>query len=390
LDDTYLRKTGTKTPGVAYRRDPLSPPFHCNFIRAQRFTQLSAMLYAAGPPGPARAIPIRYVHVPPVPKPRRTASEEERKAYRARCRRENLSTRAVAILRDVRGELDQQHDARDRVLIVGVDGSYTNKTVLRNLPQRTTLIGRVRKDAKLFYLPGPPDPSARGPKRKYGDPAPTPHALRQDPSVPWQEVKAYAAGKVHTFSVKTIAPVLWKKAGPERPLRLIVIGPVSYRLRKGSKLLYRQPAYLICTDPDLPLDKAVQYYIWRWDIEVNHRDEKQLIGVGEAQVRAPESVDRQPAFAVASYAMLLLAGARAFGTDAVQASLPLPKWRNDKGKVRITTQELLQELRREVWGEALHELTRNYEHFVTAAQGSTKPSQFHLPLPSAVLYGATG
>jgi len=390
LDDTHLRKTGKKTPGVAYRRDPLSPPFHCNFIRAQRFLQMSAMLSAGGPPGPGRALPIRYVHVPPVPKPSRTASEEDWKAYRARCREENLSSRAVGVLRDVRQELDQHHDARNHVLVSAVDGSYTNKTVLKNLPERTTVIGRVRKDAKLFYPPAKRDPSIRGPKPKYGQPAPSPEALRQDPSVPWQEVKAHAAGKVHTFRVKTIAPVLWKKAGYDRPLRLVVIAPVAYRLRKGSKLLYRQPGYLICTDPDLPLDKLVQYYLWRWDIEVNHRDEKQLIGVGQAQVRAPESVDRQPPFAVASYSMLLLAAARAFGMGAVHASVPLPKWRTDREKVRISTQELIQQLRREVWGRALDHLMDNYDHFVTPEQGATKSAQFALPLTSAVLYGATG
>ncbi|MBU0717952.1 MAG: hypothetical protein KJ749_06865, partial [Planctomycetes bacterium] len=57
----------------------------------------------------------------------------------------------------------------------------------------------------------------------------------------------------------------------------------------------------ICTDPDLPLDQLLQHYIWRWEIEVNHRDEKQIIGVGEAQVRGARSVERQPAFAVACY-----------------------------------------------------------------------------------------
>jgi hypothetical protein len=40
LDDTHLKKTGTHIPGVAWRRDPLSPPFHTNLIRAQRFIQL--------------------------------------------------------------------------------------------------------------------------------------------------------------------------------------------------------------------------------------------------------------------------------------------------------------------------------------------------------------
>ena len=71
-----------------------------------------------------------------------------------------------------------------------------------------------------------------------------------------------------------------------KPRRLVVIAPVAYRPRKGSKLLYRQPAYLIRTDPDLSLERLVQYYLWRWDIEVNHRDEKQIIGVGQHNASA--------------------------------------------------------------------------------------------------------
>ena len=34
LDDTSLRKTGRKIPGVGYRRDPMSPPFHVNLVPA--------------------------------------------------------------------------------------------------------------------------------------------------------------------------------------------------------------------------------------------------------------------------------------------------------------------------------------------------------------------
>src|SRR6185369_17695247 len=32
IDDTKLRKTGRKIPGVGWQRDPLSPPFHVNFM----------------------------------------------------------------------------------------------------------------------------------------------------------------------------------------------------------------------------------------------------------------------------------------------------------------------------------------------------------------------
>ena len=197
--------------------------------------------------------------------------------------------------------------------------------MLKGLPERTTLIGRIRKDAKLFYPPRPEDQPARGAKRQYGQSAPAPEELRKDEGTPWQEVSAFAAGKIHRFRAATTAPVQWKAAGSQCLLRLVVVAPVGYRLSKGSKLLYRQPAYLICTDPDLPLAQVLQDYLWRWGIEVNHRDEKQIIGVGQAQVRAPQSANRQPAFAVASYAVLLLAAARTFGTDANQSSLPLPK-----------------------------------------------------------------
>jgi hypothetical protein len=390
LDDTLLKKTGTKIPGVAYRRDPLSPPFQVNLIRAQRFIQLSALLPAGQSPAAGRAIPLRFEHSPSVPKPKRSASTEEWQACQRERRVKNLSTHAVGLFEQMRRELDQRHDARDRLLVVGVDGSYTNKTVLKGLPERTTLIGRIRKDAKLFYPPGNQEQPAVGAKRRYGAAAPTPEQLRQDSAVGWQEVEAFAAGRRHTFRVKTIAPVWWKKAGADRPLRMVVIAPVGYRPRKGSKLLYRQPAYLICSDPELPLDKLLQYYLWRWDIEVNHRDEKQIIGVGQAQVRSPRSVERQPALAVASYAILLLAAARAFGVAATRGALPPPKWQAGRSKPRLSAEELIRQLRSEVWAHAIELLDANSDDFVVPPAATTKSQKLSLPLTAALLYARTG
>ena len=400
LDDTHLRKTGPKIPGVGYRRDPLSPPFHTNLIRVQRFLQMSALVAGGDRPasategsavtGPARGIPIRYDHVPPVAKPRRGASPQDWKAYRQCCRRHNLSTAGVAAIRQTRGALDQKPQDHPRLLVVGTDGSYTNQTVLKGLPSRTTLIGRIRKDAKLFDRPIAPDRPPRGKPRQYGRPAPTPEQLRQDPTVPWQEVRAYAAGTVHAFRVKTIAPVLWAKAGPQRPLRLVVIAPVGYRLHAAGRRLYRQPAYLICTDPNLPLDQVLQYYLWRWDIEVNHRDEKQIIGVGQAQVRSRRSVDRDPAFAVAAYATLLLASIQTYGRPGKEVNGTAPKWRAAKVKSRPTTLDLIQQLRRELWGHALQGIQEHSRHFASPQAGDTKCPEIRPPLPEAVLYATTG
>ena len=75
---------------------------------------------------------------------------------------------------------------------------------------------------------------------------------------------------------------MWRTAGVAQVLQLIVIAPLAYRLRKGSRLLYRDPGFLICTDPDLHPRDIIEAYFQRWDIEVNFREEKTLLGVGQA------------------------------------------------------------------------------------------------------------
>ena len=82
---------------------------------------------------------------------------------------------------------------------------------------------------------------------------------------------------------------------------------------------------MLCTDLVSPIEQLVQASFDRWQIEVNHRDEKDILGVGQAQVRSPQSVPRQPAFMVATYSMILLAALQTFGPgrtrDYVRSSL---------------------------------------------------------------------
>jgi hypothetical protein len=390
LDDTLIRKTGRRIPGVAWRRDPLSPPFQTNLVLGQRFLQIAVCLPNQQPAGSARALPIGFEHVPPLPKPKSSATPEERQAYRRQQRTQNLSTHALKDLGRIRQELDQRHAAAHRRLVAAVDGSFTNQTILKDLPPRTTLIGRIRKDAKFFAPPRLEEQPRVGTKRKYGPPLPTPKQICQDQTLAWQEVTAFAAGRSHSFRVKTLGPVLWKKAGADLPLRLVVIAPLRYRLQKGSKLLYRDPVYLICTDPQMAISEILQDGLWRWDIEVNHRDEKQYIGVGEAQVRSPRSVDRHPALAVASYSMLLLAAARAYGTESPRGRLPSPKWSSPAEKQRLSTLELLRQLRSEVWSYALIESLAHSDDFVTMKAAVTKCPESQLPVASALLYATAG
>jgi hypothetical protein len=105
---------------------------------------------------------------------------------------------------------------------------------------------------------------------------------------------------------------------------------------------------LLTTDLKTSAKRLVQYYFDRWQIEVNHRDEKTLLAVGQAQVWSERSVSRQPAFAVASYSLLLLASLRCSGPGRCAQLHPLPKWRTTSPS-RASFQDVLTRLRKELY-----------------------------------------
>lgn len=382
MDDTLLRKRGRKVEGASWRRDPLGPPFRCNFVWAQRFLEISAVLPEHESPSRARAIPIDLFHSPSLPKPPKNASQDEWQAYRQEKAIHNLSWHAVERLRTLRHELDHDPGGQPRSLIVAVDGSFTNETVLQHLPKRTTLIGRIRKDTKLYALPDP-ESNPQGRKRTYGDRLPTPEQIRQDETIPWQCVSAFAAGKIHNVTIKTLAPVRWRTAGENHDLRLVVIRPVAYRLSQKSRLLYRQPSYLICTDPALPLDQLVQFFVWRWEIESGFRDEKTLVGMEQPQVRILPAVESIPPFFAVAYAFLLLAAHRTEGLQQTLQSI-IPKWRKEDPDKRPSTADLISLLRHQLWGLAIR--TGSFSGFVDPQPSHTKPEKLEPSLDSACFY----
>jgi len=377
MDDTLIRKRGRKVHGTGWKRDPLGPSFCTNFVWGQRFLQVSAALPDPLMAGRARGIPIDLTHAPSPAKPGKRATEEARKEYRAQQQAMKVSSIGASRITALRGQLDR--DDAGRRLIVSIDGGFTNRAVFRNLPHNTVAIGRIRKDAKLFLAPEEETIPRRGRRRWYGTPLPTPEQIRRDESLPWSTVTAFAAGKLHSFEVKTVAPVRWLGSG-DANTRLVVIRPLSYRPRKGAHLLYRNPVYLLCTDPDLPLDRLLQSYLWRWEVELNFRDEKTVIGVGEAQVRTKAAVEAVPAFVVAAYAFLLLSSTE---KNTNEEMLPHPKWRATDPTARQTTARMIGMFRSLLWGKAMGV---NLTDFDVNKGADTKPGLFEKSLPSAVCY----
>ena len=270
IDDTRLRKTGRSIVQAFYQRDPLSPPFHVNLVLGLRFLQASLLvpLHRNAPVG-TRAVPIGFQEVSRVKRPGKKASEEMQKQYREAVKQQNLSRSFVQMGKQLRQELDQAQ-GHDKLLVLAGDGSFCNRTCFGEVPERTVLLARARKDARLCFR-APADS-----RRFYGTQKFTPEQVRKDDSRAWKTTKIFYGGKRRKIRYKEVQAVYWQRGAGQRPLRLIVIAPTPYRKSKSKKLYYRDPAYLLTTDLGSSLKQLLQIYFDRWQIEVNHREEKEI------------------------------------------------------------------------------------------------------------------
>ena len=321
-DFTHLLKSGKHIPHVSCMRDPLSPPFHTNLVYGLRFFQVTVLCPFRDRkpnPLPARSIPIRFDAAPVTKKPGKRASDEEKATYAQAVKERRTSHAARAAIEEVRKDFDEA-GAAGRDLLVALDGGFCNKVFFGKPFDRVKLICRTRKDAVLCLK------SEEKGRRFYSKETFTPESVRQDETISWSEGEFFHGGAFHKIRYKEVKNVLWSKGAGRRFLRLIVIAPTGYRLHSKGKMLYRQPAFLLTDDHETPVEKLIAAYLERWQIEVNHREEKSTLGIGNAQVRNHLSVPRQPAFAVAIYSILLLASLKAYGPERTEDYPPPPKW----------------------------------------------------------------
>ena len=323
LDDTRLRKTGRCIPQAFYQRDPMSPPFHLNLVLGLRFLQASLLvpLHRTTAVG-TRALPIRFQEVSRVKRPGKKATEEMKKQYQEALKKQNLSVSFVEMGQQLRKDLDAAGGA-DKILVLAGDGSFCNRTCFGGIPERSVLLVRARKDARLCF------PAAEGSRRFYDVDKFTPEQVRQDEARAWKTTKIFYGGKRRKVRYKEVQNVYWQRGAGQRALRLIVVAPTPYRKSRSKRLYYREPGYVLTSDLRSSAKQFLQIYFDRWQIEVNHREEKDTLGIGQAQLWNVTSVPKQPVLAVAAYSALLLASLLAFGAERGRHYAELPKWRRN-------------------------------------------------------------
>jgi len=276
--------------------------------------------------------------------------------YRKRqdCRRERRPYRTRSeLMRQMALEATEAFVGRRLVLLV--DGHYATSEMLGNLPERLTVITRLRRDAALHRAAPQRSPRGTGRPRLKGARLPTPEQIAQRARWPWQ---ATAQGR----EVKTLV-TLWYGVAKTHRFRLVV-------LRQDNP---REPyGYFLCADPGWDADAILSAYCRRWSIEITIRDAKQHGGLGECQCRKPPAVDRQHAFTLAMMSLVMAwYMAQGHGTDR---SAMRPWYRHKRGPTFL---DMLAHARRQsvaqrVFGNSprapdMAETDKNILHYLEAA-----------------------
>lgn len=347
VDDTKIKKTGKKIPFVGTYRDPLSPAYHVNLVHGHRILQTSLLLPIYNQremnedklnnlvPS-ARGIPINFINVPTIKKPGKKATEEEVKIYKEEKKNYNLSIVFGETAKKTR-ENYSKLGYKNNIIFIG-DGSFCNKTVFSLKIDKVSIATRCRKDTSLCFE----DISSS--RRFYSEEKFTPQSVFKDEAICWTHATAIMGRQSRPIKYKETKDVFWQRGSGKKRLRLIVIAPYPYRISKKGKFYYRKEAYILTDDQHLSAERIIQMYIDRWEIEVNHRDEKTILGIGEAQLWNEKSVIKQPVQLAAMYSMMILTSLECFGIKRTSDYLPYEKWR--KKSSRPSCNDLINLLRK--------------------------------------------
>jgi hypothetical protein len=336
IDATQIPRTSRTMPGTSWLRHPGTAIFAAGLHRAQRFLHL-AWLPQPSSAGFSRAVPLRFDPAFPakaVPVPQYPPTKE----WEA----------GVAALVWVRTTLDAAGRAEQPVLGLG-DGSYSTASVWARVPERVHLLARCAKNRALFAVPH--TQPARGRRRLYGERHPRPDAwltARRG----WQRAELTVRGRTIPIQYRMAGPCLVKGA-PETPLFLLVVKGSDPR--RGRK---RRPATFwlvnaIADDTERwmlpwPVEHLLGWAWQRWELEVAHRELKTSFGLGEPQGWSPTAAVLTVQWAAWAYAVLVLAGIRAWGLGPGPVRAPGRWW---PGSGRWSLARLWQGYRQEVWGE---------------------------------------
>jgi DDE superfamily endonuclease len=257
LDDTPTPRWGPQVEGAGLHHHPSPSPAGERFLYGHLWVTLAAV--AKHPDWGSLALPvqaqlyIRAVDLDKVP-------PQRRRVFRTK----------LAIAAEQLHWLLPWAESHFEELWVVVDGGYAKRPFLRAAARDGYIVvGRLRKDAALFAVPGPKPPGRPGPQPTYGK-GRLSLAKRAGQKRGWQEVECVQYGQKVTKTIKTFLAT-WHPAGG-------LIRVVLVKEQDGWVAFF-------CTQACATAVEVLEAAADRGAIEQTNKDVKEVWGAGQQQVR---------------------------------------------------------------------------------------------------------
>jgi hypothetical protein len=257
IDDTPTRRYGPEVEGCGVHHNPSPGPAGEKFVYGHVWVTVAAL--ARHPAWDTLALPLQaqlYVRQADLAK----LPPDRRRPFHTKLEL------AAGQLRWLQPWVEGAYAERWAV----VDGGYTKRPFLRPARQRGwVVVGRLRKDAALWSVPGPKAPGRRGPAPTYGKDRLS-LAKRAGQPGGWQQVECVQYGKKTAKTIKAFVAT-WRPAGGA--IRVVIVQEDD-----GWVALF-------CTNPEATAQEILEAAADRGALEQTFKDVKEVWGAGEQQVR---------------------------------------------------------------------------------------------------------
>jgi hypothetical protein len=257
LDDTPTQRYGPQVQGAGVHHNPTPGPAGSPYVYGHVFVVLG--LLVTHPAWGVIALPLLarlYVRKKDLP----GIDPKHRPAFRTKLEL------AVELLRWASFWLG----LLKKPLWVVADGAYAKAAFRKPAKQLgMTVVSRLRKDAALRTVPGPPPLGQRGRPRVYGKDK-IDLAKRAGQRRGWSSDVFDLYGERVTERYKTFLAT-WRPAGGV--IRVVLVDePTGWRA-------------FFCTDPSASVADILTAVADRFSLEITFRDCKEIVGAGQQQVR---------------------------------------------------------------------------------------------------------
>jgi hypothetical protein len=253
----------------------------------------------------------------------------------------------------------------DRELILVLDGGFAAVELASDCRRhRVTLVCRLRIDAALYDVPGPPVPGRRGPKPTKGPRQPSPKQLAACPATAWESVEVDWYGGRRKAMQVVVGAGLWHTPH---------LDPVAIRyvLARDPEGAHRDAAYL-CTDERLGPERILGYAVQRWSVEVTFEEARAHLGMETQRQWSDRAIARTTPVLLGLYSVVTLLALRWHGEGSL--SVARSAW---YAKGEPTFSDCLASVRERIWRGRI----------IRGSGGTRGSLQLPPPLLEALIHG---